>query len=204
MEKQKLPVHQEAAVVVIVVAAEAVVEAEVAVVTVAVEVATEVAVEVEESVEADPELLLQLAKVRLKSTVPREVAREIASEASPERMLTPWIVKTVLERPTVVIAKEAEAVVATDVPEMLTTRRPRPLLVRRRPRSQSARDAQSPLSRKRKKKLASPSTITLQPSRPSLLDSMPLLMPVAKRRRSPKRLRVVMVTNSVSLPSTRN
>ena len=36
MEKQKLPVHQEAAVVVIVVAAEAVVEAEVAVVTVAV------------------------------------------------------------------------------------------------------------------------------------------------------------------------
>merc|ERR1712060_455192 len=173
--------------------------AEDAVVTVAAEVETEV------GVEADPELLLQLAKVRLRSTVPREVAREIASEARPERMLTQWIVKTVLERPTVAIVREAEAAVATVVPEMMTTRRPRPLLVpMRRPRSQSVRDAQSPLSRKRKKKSASPSTITLQPSRPSLLDSMPLLMPVAKRRRSPKRLRVVMVTNSVSLPSTRN
>merc|ERR1712060_640474 len=179
--------------------------AEDAAVTVAVEVATEMGVEAEASVEADPELLLQLAKVRLRSTVPREVAREIASEARPERMLTQWIVKTVPERPTVAIVREAEAVVATVVPEMMTTRRPRPLLVpMRRPRSQSVRDAQSPLLRKRRKKLASPSTITLQPSRPSLLDSMPLLMPVVKRRRSPKRLRVVMVTNSVSLPSTRN
>merc|ERR1719476_552464 len=92
-------------------------------------VAAEVAVEVEEREVADPELLLQLAKVRLRSTVPREVDREIASEARPERMLTQWIVKTVLERPTVVIARAAEAVEAIDVPEMLTTRRPRPLLV---------------------------------------------------------------------------